>query len=163
EFQRLKSHPTVRQHLEGGNCIAYGARAISEGGFQAVPKLYFPGGVLIGDSAGFVNVPRIKVSHNAMKTAMLAAESAFAAIQAGLLCGAFAGFVNVPRVKGSLDAIKTGMLAAESAFAAIQAGRSGDELVEYAKAYESSWVYKELRTVRNAKPLLSRFGTFLGG
>jgi electron-transferring-flavoprotein dehydrogenase len=83
EFQRLKHHPTIRQHLEGGKRIAYGARAITEGGFQSVPKLYFPGGALIGCSAGFVNVPRIKGSHNALKTGMLAAEAAAAAIAAG--------------------------------------------------------------------------------
>ncbi len=123
EFQRFKQHLSVRPHLEGGRRIAYGARAITEGGWQSVPKLSFPGGVLIGCSAGFVNVPRIKGSHNAMKT---------------------------------------GMLAAESAFAALQAGRGGDELTEYQTAYEASWVYKELKLVRNAKPLWSRFGTFIG-
>ncbi len=83
EFQRLKQHPEIRPYLEGGKRIAYGARAITEGGYQSVPKLTFPGGVLIGCSAGFVNLPRIKGSHNAMKTGMLAAEQAFAAIQAG--------------------------------------------------------------------------------
>jgi electron-transferring-flavoprotein dehydrogenase len=83
EFQRFKQHPSIRPLLEGGKRIAYGARAITEGGFQSVPKLTFPGGVLIGCSAGFVNLPRIKGSHNAMKTGMLAAEAAFAAIQAG--------------------------------------------------------------------------------
>ena len=124
EFQRFKQHPSVRPHLEGGKRIAYGARAITEGGFQSVPKLTFPGGALIGCSAGFVNVPRIKGSHNAMKT---------------------------------------GMMAAEQAFAAIAAGREGDELLGYQAAYEKSWVAKELKLVRNAKPLLSRFGTFLGG
>ncbi|RAK61370.1 electron transfer flavoprotein-ubiquinone oxidoreductase [Phenylobacterium hankyongense] len=124
EFQRFKLHPEVRKHLEGGRRIAYGARAISEGGLQSVPTLYFPGGVLLGDSAGFVNVPRIKGSHNAMKS---------------------------------------GMMAAEAAFAALQAGRSGDELVEYEAAYQKSWVRKELHTVRNAKPILSKFGTALGG
>ena len=124
EFQRFKQHPTVRPHLEGGKRIAYGARAITEGGLQSVPKLTFPGGVLIGCSAGFVNVPRIKGSHNAMKT---------------------------------------GMLAAEQAFAAINAGREGDELVEYQSAYEGSWVAKELKLVRNAKPILSKFGTLIGG
>jgi electron-transferring-flavoprotein dehydrogenase len=124
EFQRWKLHPEVRKYLEGGKRIAYGARAISEGGLQSVPKLYFPGGVLVGDSAGFVNVPRIKGSHNA---------------------------------------IKSGMLAAESAFAAIQAGRSGDELAEYQTAYDKSWIRKELHVVRNAKPMLSKFGTILGG
>ena len=124
EFQRFKQHPTVRPHLEGGKRIAYGARAITEGGLQSVPKLTFPGGVLIGCSAGFVNVPRIKGSHNAMKT---------------------------------------GMMAAEQAFAAINAGREGDELVEYQSAYEGSWVAKELKLVRNAKPILSKFGTLIGG
>ncbi len=124
EFQRFKHHPSVRPHLEGGKRIAYGARAIIEGGVQSVPKLSFPGGVLIGDSAGFVNVPRIKGSHNAMKV---------------------------------------GMLAAETAFAALAQGREGDELVELNQAYKDSWVYKELRKVRNAKPMLSKFGTLLGG
>ncbi|WP_372706583.1 electron transfer flavoprotein-ubiquinone oxidoreductase [Brevundimonas sp.] len=124
EFQRFKHHPAISEHLEGGTRISYGARAITEGGFQSVPKLSFPGGVLIGCSAGFVNVPRIKGSHNAMKT---------------------------------------GMLAADAAFDAVMAGRSGDELVEYQTAFEKSWVYKELRGVRNAKPLLSKFGTTLGG
>jgi electron-transferring-flavoprotein dehydrogenase len=83
EFQRMKTHPTIRQYLEGGKRISYGARAITEGGLQSIPKLVFPGGALIGCSAGFVNVPRIKGSHNAMKTGMLAAEAAFAAVQGG--------------------------------------------------------------------------------
>jgi electron-transferring-flavoprotein dehydrogenase len=124
EFQRFKQHPEVRKFLEGGKRIAYGARAISEGGLQSVPKLHFPGGVLLGDSAGFVNVPRIKGSHNAMKS---------------------------------------GMLAAEAAYAALQAGRSGDDLVEYGAAYEASDIRKELHIVRNAKPLLTKLGTALGG
>jgi electron-transferring-flavoprotein dehydrogenase len=83
EFQRFKTHPSIRPHLEGGERIAYGARAITEGGYQSVPKLAFPGGALIGCSAGFVNLARIKGSHNAMKSGMLAGEAAFAAIQAG--------------------------------------------------------------------------------
>ncbi|HEX4534763.1 MAG TPA: NAD(P)/FAD-dependent oxidoreductase, partial [Rhizomicrobium sp.] len=83
EFQRAKLHPRIRQYLEGGKRVGYGARAITEGGFQSVPKLAFPGGALIGCAAGFVNLPRIKGSHNAMKTGMLAAESAFAALGAG--------------------------------------------------------------------------------
>jgi electron-transferring-flavoprotein dehydrogenase len=124
EFQRFKHHPEIAPHLKGGKRIAYGARAISEGGLQSIPRLYFPGGVLLGDSAGLVNVPRIKGSHNAMKS---------------------------------------GMLAAESAFAAIQAGRAGDELKEYEYAFNTSWIRKELKLVRNAKPLISRLGTFLGG
>ncbi len=124
EFQRFKHHPAVKPHLEGGKRIAYGARAITEGGYQSVPKLTFPGGALIGCSAGFVNVPRIKGSHNA---------------------------------------VKTGMLAAEAAFEAIGAGRASDELTAYQDLYEKSWVAKELKVVRNAKPLLGKLGTFLGG
>ena len=83
EFQRWKLHPEIRAILEGGKRVAYGARAINEGGWQSVPKLCFPGGVLAGCSAGFVNVPRIKGSHTAMKSGMLAAESIAAAIAAG--------------------------------------------------------------------------------
>ena len=123
EFQRVKHHPAIAKYLKGGKRIAYGARAITEGGYQSVPALSFPGGVLIGCSAGFVNLPRIKGSHNAMKT---------------------------------------GMLAAEAAFAAITQGRSADRLVEYQDAYEGSWVREELYIVRNAKPLWSRFGTWIG-
>jgi electron-transferring-flavoprotein dehydrogenase len=123
EFQRFKTHPSVRPYLEGGKRVAYGARGVTEGGWQSIPKLTFPGGVLIGCSAGFMNVPRIKGSHNAMKS---------------------------------------GMLAAEAAFAAITAERAGDELVDYETALRSSWIAKELKQVRNAKPLVSRFGTLLG-
>ena len=82
EFQRWKQHPAIRDYLEGGKRVAYGARAINEGGWQSVPKLAFPGGALIGCAAGFVNVPRIKGSHTAMKSGMLAAEAAAAAIAA---------------------------------------------------------------------------------
>jgi electron-transferring-flavoprotein dehydrogenase len=103
--------------------VSYGARVITEGGFQSVPKLVFPGGALIGCSAGFVNVPRIKGSHNA---------------------------------------VTTGMLAAEAAFAAIGEGRSADELTAYQEAYRGSRVWKELRKVRNVKPLLAKLGTTLG-
>jgi electron-transferring-flavoprotein dehydrogenase len=123
EFQRFKHHPLISQVLEGGRRVAYGARAITEGGFQSVPKLYFPGGVLIGCSAGFVNVPRIKGSHNAMKT---------------------------------------GMMAAEAAFAALNEGRAGDELAEYETAYENSWVYQDLKRVKNVKPMWSKLG-LVGG
>ncbi|RDV06909.1 electron transfer flavoprotein-ubiquinone oxidoreductase [Sphingorhabdus pulchriflava] len=82
EFQRWKQHPEIRKILEGGKRVSYGARAINEGGWQSVPKLAFPGGALIGCSAGFVNVPRIKGSHTAMKSGMLAAESISAALSA---------------------------------------------------------------------------------
>jgi electron-transferring-flavoprotein dehydrogenase len=123
EFQRLKTHPAIAGQLKGAKRLAYGARAITEGGYQSVPALSFPGGVLIGCSAGFVNLPRIKGSHNAMKT---------------------------------------GMLAAEAAFAALAADRGGDVLTEYQDAYEGSWVREELYIARNAKPLWTRFGTWVG-
>ena len=123
EFQRFKTHPTIRPYLEGGKRISYGARAITEGGFQSVPKLTFPGGALIGCSAGFMNLPRIKGSHNAMKS---------------------------------------GMMAAEAAFDALIAGRSGDELVAYTELYEHSHSFKDIKRVRNVKPLLSRLGTLMG-
>ena len=123
EFQRFKTHPDVRELFEGGKRLAYGARAITEGGYQSVPRLSFPGGALIGCAAGFVNVPRIKGVHNAM---------------------------------GS------GMLAAEHVAAALGAGRANDELVSYEDAWRSSAIGKDLFKVRNAKPLLSKFGTMLG-
>ena len=82
EMQRWKMHPAIRAEIEGGRRVSYGARAINEGGYQAIPKLAFPGGALIGCSAGFVNVPRIKGTHTAMKSAMLAAGAAFEAIAA---------------------------------------------------------------------------------
>ena len=123
EFQRFKHHPLIAQVLEGGRRVAYGARAITEGGLQSVPKLAFPGGALIGCSAGFVNVPRIKGSHNAMKT---------------------------------------GMLAAEAAVAALNSGREADTLSEYQSAYEGSWVYQDLKKVKNVKPMWSKFGLLFG-
>jgi electron-transferring-flavoprotein dehydrogenase len=123
EFQRVKHHPRIKQYLEGGKRIGYGARAITEGGLQSVPKLVFPGGALIGCSAGFVNVPRIKGSHNA---------------------------------------IATGIMAADAAFDAVKLGRSGDLLDAYEVAYQHSHVYKDLKRVRNVKPLWSKLGTVLG-
>ena len=123
EFQRFKHHPKIKPVLDGGRRISYGARAITEGGLQSVPKLTFPGGALIGCSAGFVNLPRIKGSHNAMKSGMLAADAAF-------------------------DALTT--------------ERSGDELYAYEDAYKASWIHKDLKRVRNVKPLWSKLGT-LGG
>ncbi len=123
EFQRWKQHPKIRDFLEGGRRVSYGARAINEGGWQAIPKLVFPGGALIGCSAGFVNVPRIKGSHTAMKS---------------------------------------GMLAAEAAFEAIQNERSRDVLNDYEDRLRSSWIAKELQLVKNAEPLLSKFGNTIG-
>jgi electron-transferring-flavoprotein dehydrogenase len=83
EFQRFKTHPTVRGTFEGGKRLSYGARAITEGGYQAVPRLTFPGGALIGCAAGFINLPRIKGSHNAILSGILAAEHVAAALSAG--------------------------------------------------------------------------------
>ena len=123
EFQRFKMHPAIRTTLEGGKRISYGARAITEGGYQSVPHLVFPGGALIGCSAGFVNLPRIKGSHNAMET---------------------------------------GIMAAEAAFEALSEGRSYDMLNAYQEAYNTSRVADELKLVRNVKPLLTKFGTFIG-
>lgn len=92
EFQRFKTHPLVRDTFEGGKRISYGARALTEGGYQSVPKLVFPGGALIGCAAGFMNVPRIKGSHNAMLSGMLAAEHVAAALAAGRTRDTLAGY-----------------------------------------------------------------------
>ncbi len=123
EFQRFKTHPVIRGTFEGGKRIAYGARAITEGGWQSVPKLAFPGGALLGCSAGFMNVPRIKGSHNA---------------------------------------ILSGIAAAEAVVAAIEAGRAHDTLAAYEDAVRSGPIAADLKPVRNAKPLWSRFGTAVG-
>ena len=123
EFQRFKTHPVIAPVFEGGKRIAYGARAISEGGWQSIPKLVFPGGALLGCSAGFLNVPRIKGTHNA---------------------------------------ILSGMAAAEAVFAALGEGREHDTLDQYETAVRTGPIARDLRTVRNAKPLWSRFGTVLG-
>jgi len=123
EFQRWKQHPAIRAILEGGRRVAYGARAINEGGWQSVPRLSFPGGMLAGCSAGFVNVPRIKGSHTAMKS---------------------------------------GMLAAEAAAAAIASGRENEDLVEYDAAVRESWIAKELQLVKNAQPIVAKFGGEIG-
>ncbi|QKK21504.1 electron transfer flavoprotein-ubiquinone oxidoreductase [Rhizobium indicum] len=123
EFQRFKTHPAIRTTFEGGKRLSYGARAITEGGYQSVPKLSFPGGALIGCSAGLVNVPRIKGSHNA---------------------------------------VLSGMLAAEKIAAAITAGRSHDEIVEIENEWRKGDIGKDLKRVRNVKPLWSKFGTALG-
>ncbi|MEX2128430.1 MAG: electron transfer flavoprotein-ubiquinone oxidoreductase [Xanthobacteraceae bacterium] len=97
EFQRLKTHPMIRPTFEGGKRIAYGARALSEGGWQSVPKLVFPGGALIGCAAGFMNVPRIKGSHNAIVSGILAAECLAPALQAGRKNDELANFEDVWR------------------------------------------------------------------
>jgi electron-transferring-flavoprotein dehydrogenase len=123
EFQRFKTHPAIAPVLEGGKRLSYGARAISEGGWQSVPKLAFPGGILVGDAAGFLNVPRIKGSHNA---------------------------------------IHSGMLAAKHLAAALKEGRAHATLSAYDDAWRESEIGRDLWKVRNAKPLWSKFGTYLG-
>jgi len=113
EFQRFKTHPTIRPLFEGGRRISYGARALNEGGFQSIPKLTFPGGALIGCTAGFMNVPKIKGTHTAMKSAMLAAESVYE------------------------------MLTEDG---------TGAEATAYPERLRDSWVWSELRAVRNIRP-----------
>jgi len=119
EFQRFKHHPEIAKLLEGGKRVAYGARAISEGGFQSMPKAVFPGGALLGCSVGLVNVPRIKGNHNAMLS---------------------------------------GIAAAEAAAKAIATSRSGDELTEYEEELRSGEIAKDLKNVRNVKPIWSKWG-----
>lgn len=119
EFQKFKKHPVVSELLSGGKRISYGARAISEGGWQSIPKLVFPGGALLGCSAGLVNVPRIKGNHNAMIS---------------------------------------GIEAAEAAHKAIASGRSNDELVEYEYGLRNGTIAKDLKRVKNVKPIWSKFG-----
>jgi electron-transferring-flavoprotein dehydrogenase len=119
EFQRFKHHPLVADLLKDGKRVAYGARAISEGGYQSMPKMVAPGVALLGCSVGMVNVPRIKGNHNAMLS---------------------------------------GMAAAEAAIAAMAEGRSGDELTAYETEVRSGAIGKDLKKVRNVKPLWSKYG-----
>ncbi len=123
EFQRFKTHPAIRGTFEGGKRIGYGSRALTEGGWQSIPELVIPGAVLVGCAAGFMNVPRIKGSHNA---------------------------------------ILSGIAAADAAFAAIGAGRTRDRLDAYERTVRSGDIARDLKPVRNVKPLWSRFGTWLG-
>ncbi|NBC32728.1 MAG: NAD(P)-binding protein [Alphaproteobacteria bacterium] len=123
EFQRVKTHPRIRPVLEGGRRISYGARALNEGGLQSIPKLTFPGGAIIGCSAGFLNVPKIKGTHGAMKSGMLAAEAAFNAVKDG--------------------------------------SEGHDELRAYPDAFRQSWLYDELKAVRNVRPAF-RWGRWAG-
>ena len=127
EFQRFKHHPMVAELLKGGKRVAYGARAIAEGGFQSIPKMVAPGVALLGCTAGLVNVPRIKGNHNAMLS---------------------------------------GKAAAEAAHKALVAGRAGDELSDYETEVRQGAIGRDLRKVRNVKPLWSRYGlvaSLMGG
>jgi electron-transferring-flavoprotein dehydrogenase len=119
EFQRFKHHPMVAELLKGGKRVAYGARAISEGGWQSMPKMVAPGVALLGCSVGMVNVPRIKGNHNAMLS---------------------------------------GKAAAEAAHAAIKAGRASDELSDYETEVREGAIGRDLKKVRNVKPLWSKYG-----
>jgi len=121
EMQRFKTHPVMRRHFEGGRRLSYGARALSEGGFQSLPKLTFPGGCLVGDTAGFLNVPKIKGTHTAMKSGMIAAEAVHEAI-----------------------------------------GADTAEPASYDARLRASWVWSELRDVRNVRPGFARFGLYGG-
>ena len=123
EFQRFKTHPEVRKFLEGGKRISYGARALNEGGFQSIPKLVFPGGALIGDTAGFLNVPKIKGTHTAMKS---------------------------------------GMVAAEAVVAALASEDRAPVLAEYPAMLEKSWLWEELKAVRNIRPAFAKWGMWGG-
>ena len=122
EMQRFKTHPAMRRHFEGGRRISYGARALSEGGYQSIPKLTFPGGALIGDAAGFLNVPKIKGTHAAMKSGMLAAE----------------------------------------AIAEALASNKPDEPAGFEDKFKASWLYPELKSVRNIRPAFAKFGLYGG-
>ncbi|HIQ34876.1 MULTISPECIES: electron transfer flavoprotein-ubiquinone oxidoreductase [Acinetobacter] len=141
EMQRWKTHPTIKQFLEGGKRISYGARAVVKGGFNALPKLTFPGGCLIGDDAGFLNFSKIKGSHTAMKSGMLCGEAVFEAIAAGVAKG---GDLAIARV-----------LEGEDHF--------DKELTAYTDKYNNSWLKEELYNSRNFGPAMHKFGQWIGG
>jgi len=136
EFQRFKTHPEIRKHLEGGQCIQYGARVLNEGGYHAIPKLTFPGGALVGCAAGFLNAVQIKGSHTAMQSGIYAAEAAFEALTT------------------SADAAVTPV--AETG--ELPVGAVPLELTDYPNKLEKSWVYRDLKQVRNCHEAFSRWG-----
>ncbi|ENX10491.1 electron transfer flavoprotein-ubiquinone oxidoreductase [Acinetobacter courvalinii] len=141
EMQRWKTHPTIKQFLEGGKRISYGARAVVKGGFNALPKLTFPGGCLIGDDAGFLNFSKIKGSHTAMKSGMLCGEAVFEAIAAGVAKG---GDLAIARVLEGDD-------------------HFDKELTSYTVKYNNSWLKEELYNSRNFGPAMHKFGQWIGG
>ena len=132
EMQRFKTHPAIKPLLEGGRRIAYGARALVEGGFQSIPKLSFPGGVLIGDTAGFLNTPKIKGNHTAMKSGMVAAEAIVEFLRS---TPEAASATSSPPPAGG-----------------IEGGTFGRECTLYPDMMKKSWVWKELKKVRNIRP-----------
>lgn len=141
EMQRFKTHPLIKQYLEGGKRISYGARAVVKGGLNSLPKLTFAGGALIGDDAGFLNFAKIKGSHTAMKSGMLCAEAIFEAIKEGVAQG---GEVCVARVTEGEDHFMKEPLA-------------------YSKKFEQSWLKEELFQTRNFGPAMHKFGQYGGG
>lgn len=141
EMQRWKTHPLIKQYLEGGKRISYGARAVVKGGLNALPKLTFAGGCLIGDDAGFLNFAKIKGSHTAMKSGMLCAEAVFEAIQAGVAKG---GDLMVARVVEGDDHFTK-------------------EVTAYTDKFNNSWLKEELYRSRNFGPAMHKFGTWFGG
>lgn len=138
EFQRWKTHPEIRKHLQGGTCISYGARVLNEGGYHAIPKCTFPGGALIGCSAGFLNAVKIKGSHTAMKSGMLAAESIF---------------TNLTAASNSSE-----MAVAETGELPEPSSPQAAEVTQYSQALSKSWVYDELHKVRNCHAAFSKWG-----
>ncbi|OAA67952.1 electron transfer flavoprotein-ubiquinone oxidoreductase [Niveomyces insectorum RCEF 264] len=148
EFQKLKQHPLYRDVLEGGKCISYGARALVEGGFQSIPRVAFPGGAIIGDSAGFVNVPKVKGTHNAIRSGMLAAEAAWKA-----LSNSSSSSTAAAEESGGESAV-----AVDDELEAAGGGGGGSDarntvfLYDYEDALRKSSIWKELREVRNMRP-----------
>ncbi|MEC8886735.1 MAG: electron transfer flavoprotein-ubiquinone oxidoreductase [Pseudomonadota bacterium] len=141
EMQRWKTHPLIKQYLEGGKRISYGARAVVKGGLNALPKLTFPGGCLIGDDAGFLNFSKIKGSHTAMKSGMLCAEAIFDEIKAGAEKG---GDLMVARA-----------LEGEDHFA--------KEPTSFTEKFDNSWLKEELYRSRNFGAAMHKFGLWIGG
>jgi len=131
EFQKWKTHPDVAKHFEGGTCISYGARVLNEGGYHAIPKLTFPGGALLGCSAGFLNAVKIKGSHTALKSGMLAAEAVY------------------ERLKDGESVAETGELSEDHV---------PEEITSYADAVKESWIHDELYQVRNCHQAFSKWG-----
>jgi len=132
-FQTWKHHPEISKHLEGGECVSYGARVLNEGGFYSIPKLTFPGGALIGCSAGFLNAFKIKGTHTAMKSGMLAAESVFELLTAE---DARKSVYDHVWVDGSEEP-------------AVNASDTTEECAVYQSKFDESWVHEELKEVRN--------------